>query len=141
MPRAIALGIVLLSSAVLAQQPTNDLPNPYQPVEHHFKMPAGRTWGATSAVDIDRDGRSIWVAERCGANSCLNRATGQMSEFPSILKFDESGKLIASFGAGMLIFPHGIHVDREGNVWGRMVRTMPRRPRAAAERARRAQPV
>jgi len=24
---------------------------------------------------------------------------------------------VKSFGAGMLIFPHGIHVDREGNVW------------------------
>ena len=22
-----------------------------------------------------------------------------------------------SFGAGMFVFPHGIHVDRDGNVW------------------------
>ena len=80
-------------------------------------MPEGRTWGATSAVEIDRDGRSIWVAERCGANTCLDRATGQMSSSPSILKFDASGKLVASFGQGMLIFPHGIFVDRDGNVW------------------------
>src|SRR5205085_6395869 len=28
-----------------------------------------------------------------------------------------SGKLVKSFAAGMLIFPHGIHVDRDGNVW------------------------
>ena len=35
----------------------------------------------------------------------------------TVLKFDSSGKLVASFGAGMLIFPHGIHVDRDGNVW------------------------
>lgn len=110
MPRAIALGIVLLSSAVLAQ-PTNELPNPYQTVENHFKMPAGRTWGATSAVDIDPDGRSIWVAERCGANSCLD------SNLPVVLKFDPDGKLVRSFGAGMFIFPHGIHVDRDGNIW------------------------
>lgn len=40
-------------------EPVNDRPNPYQTIEHHFKMPAGRTWGATSAVDIDPDGRSI----------------------------------------------------------------------------------
>jgi len=33
------------------------------------------------------------------------------------LKFDSSGKLVKSFGAGMLIFPHGIHVDRDGNIW------------------------
>ncbi|MBI1872945.1 MAG: hypothetical protein HYS05_03530 [Acidobacteria bacterium] len=92
-------------------QPVNDLPNPYQTVENYFKLPEGRTWGSTSAVDIDRDGKSIWVAERCGANSCVG------SNLPPILKFDESGKLARSFGAGMFLFPHGIHVDRDGNVW------------------------
>jgi sugar lactone lactonase YvrE len=91
--------------------PVNDVQNPYRTVEGWAKMPAGRTWGATSAVEIDRDGVSIWVGERCGQNSCLN------SSLPSILKFDASGNLVTSFGAGMLIFPHGIHVDPEGNVW------------------------
>ena len=33
------------------------------------------------------------------------------------MKFDASGKLVKSFGAGLLIFPHGIFVDRDGNVW------------------------
>jgi DNA-binding beta-propeller fold protein YncE len=80
-------------------------------------MPDGRTWGSTSAVDIDRDGRSIWVAERCGANTCLDRATGQISALPTILMFDSGGALVKSFGGGMLVFPHGIHVDREGNIW------------------------
>jgi len=91
--------------------------NPYRTVEGWAKMPAGRTWGSTSAVDIDRDGRSIWVAERCGANTCLDRATGEISNLPTILKFDPSGALVKRFGAGLLIFPHGIHVDREGNIW------------------------
>ena len=97
--------------------PTNDAPNPYQSVEGWAKLPEGRTWGSTSAVDVDKDGKSIWVAERCGQNSCLDRATGKMSELPTILKFDSSGKLVKSFGAGAAIFPHGIHVDRDGNVW------------------------
>lgn len=97
--------------------PTNDLPNPYQTVENYFKLPAGRTWGSTSAIDVDRDGRSIWVGERCGANSCLDRASGQMSPLPSVLKFSAAGDLVASFGAGLIIFPHGMHVDRDGNVW------------------------
>ena len=91
--------------------------NPYRTIEGWAKMPEGRTWGSTSAVDIDRDGRSIWVAERCGANTCLNRATGEISELPTILRFDSSGQLVKSFGNGLLIFPHGIHVDREGNIW------------------------
>jgi DNA-binding beta-propeller fold protein YncE len=98
-------------------EPTNDAPNPYQTVENHFKMPTGRTWGSTSAVDVSPDGRSIWVAERCGANACVDRATGEMSKLPPILRFDMDGNLIASFGTGMLNFPHGIHVDAQGNVW------------------------
>jgi sugar lactone lactonase YvrE len=75
------------------------------------KLPQGRTWGSTSAVEIDKDGKSIWVAERCGANSCLD------SMLDSILHFDEQGRLIKSFGGGLLISPHGIFVDRDGNVW------------------------
>jgi streptogramin lyase len=96
---------------------TNDAPNPYQSHESYFTLPEGRTWGSTSAVDIDKDGKSIWIAERCGQNSCLDRASNQMSTLDPVLHFDASGKLIKSFGAGLLIFPHGIHVDRDGNVW------------------------
>jgi len=110
---------LLLSCTVSAQSsvaPTNDLPNPYNTVADYFKLPAGRTWGSTSAVDIDKDGRSIWVAERCGVNKCAD-ATGKMSPLDPVLKFDASGKLAKSFGAGLIAFAHGIHVDRDGNVW------------------------
>jgi hypothetical protein len=104
--------------AQTAAAPTNDAPNPFETIEGHFKMPEGRTWGSTSAVDIARDGRSIWVAERCGANTCVAEpTTGKMSPLNPVLLFDESGKLVRSFGAGMMAFPHGIHVDRDGNVW------------------------
>jgi streptogramin lyase len=106
---------VVLVMAITAWSAAQD--NPYRTIEGWAKMPEGRTWGSTSAVDIDRDGRSIWVAERCGANTCLNRTTGEISSLPTILKFDPSGKLVKSFGNGLLIFPHGIHVDREGNIW------------------------
>jgi sugar lactone lactonase YvrE len=98
-------------------QPTNSLPNPYETITGWAKLPEGRNWGSTSAVEIDKDGKSIWVAERCGQNSCLDRASGKISSLPTILKFDSSGKLVKGFGEGMLIFPHGIYVDAEGNVW------------------------
>ena len=112
---ALVLAVALVLTATVSAQttvtPTNSAPNPYQTVENWAKLPEGRTWGSTSAVEIDRDGKSIWVAERCGANTCLN------STADTILKFDETGKLVKSFGSGMLIFPHGIHVDRDGNIW------------------------
>jgi sugar lactone lactonase YvrE len=89
----------------------NSQPNPYVTVENWAKLPEGRIWGSTSAVDIDRDGKSVWVAERCGANSCAGKND------PPILKFDASGKLVKAFGEGLLIFPHGIYVDQDDNVW------------------------
>src|SRR6188474_2330437 len=101
----VAVSVLCLAMLRLTAQttePTNSAPNPYKTVEQPLTMPEGRMWGSTSAVEIDRDGRSIWVGERCGANSCLDRATGQMSNLPSILKFDASGKLVASFGQGLL---------------------------------------
>ena len=79
------------------------------------------------------DGRSIWVAERCGANRCWNRAEGKISPLDVVLKFDPNGNLVKSFGAGMFVFPHGIHVDRDGNIWVTDGQdNFPRRGRGAA---------
>ena len=74
------------------------------------QMPAGRTWGSTSTLDVDRGG-NVWVFERCGANAC------DASPLPPILQFDPAGKFLRGFGAGLFVFPHGIHVDRDGNIW------------------------
>jgi DNA-binding beta-propeller fold protein YncE len=111
MAKVILAAVAAVLMAQAPSGPINDLPNPYETIENHFKMPEGRTWGSTSAVGVDRDGRSIWVGERCGANTCLD------SKLDSILKFDASGKLVKSFGSGTMIFPHGLHVDKGGNVW------------------------
>jgi DNA-binding beta-propeller fold protein YncE len=97
--------------AAPAQTPTNDAPNPYQTIEGWAKLPAARTWGSLSAVDIDKDGQSIWVAERCGVNNCVG------SDLDPVMLFDKDGNLVRSFGKGMILSPHGITVDRDGNVW------------------------
>ncbi len=115
-PAVLAAGAALVSLGAVAHaqasmQPTNGGPNPYQTVEGWAKMPEGRTWGSTSAVEIDKDGTSIWVAERCGQNNCVG------SNLDPVLHFDANGTLIKSFGAGMILSPHGIFVDRDGNVW------------------------
>jgi streptogramin lyase len=112
---ALLLGSVenIIGARVEAQSvPSHEV---YQVVEHYFKMPEGRPFGSTAAVDIDRDGRSIWIFERCGGASQA-AACGESTLAP-VLKFDSSGKLVKSFGAGMFANPHGIHVDRQGNVW------------------------
>ena len=101
-----------LSFTVVARsQPApNSQPNPYRTIENYLHLPEGRTMGSSSAIDIDRAG-NIWVADRCGANTCVG------STLAPIMKFDSSGKLLASFGGGMLVFPHGITIDRDGNIW------------------------
>jgi DNA-binding beta-propeller fold protein YncE len=105
-------------------QPTNDLPNPYRSVAPWGDLPDGRKWGALNGVDIDRDGTSVWVADRCGANPDTPPGVSPFqwdscagSKLPPVLKFDGSGKLVRSFGGGMFVFPHKIYVDRDGNVW------------------------
>jgi DNA-binding beta-propeller fold protein YncE len=113
MAKAVALTL-LFATATHAQQPptpTNDASNPYETIVGFAKLPEGRTWGSTSGVAIDKDGASVWVAERCGANTCVG------SNLPPILKFDASGKLVRAFGEGMIQVPHGLHVDRDGNIW------------------------
>jgi len=122
---AVALAIAGIATQVHGQTsaPINSAPNPYRSVENWAKLPDGRSWGSTSGVGIDPDGTSVWVAERCGAfapPSLMKPGTPfacDGSNLPPILKFDASGTLVKSFGAGLLLFPHGLTVDREGNVW------------------------
>ena len=90
--------------------PLNGLPDPYTS-EDWVDLPDGRTWGSTAGVDVDPDGRHIWAINRCGANSCAE------SDLDPILKIDPQGNVVASIGGGLFLFPHGIHVDRDGNIW------------------------
>ncbi len=122
---AVVAAIAVVGSEARAQisAPTNTAPNPYRAIEHWAKMPAGRTWGSTSGVGIDPDGTSVWVAERCGVFAPPSLMKPGIpfacdgSKLPPILKFDASGKLVKAFGEGLLLFPHGLYVDRAGNVW------------------------
>jgi DNA-binding beta-propeller fold protein YncE len=89
-----------------------NLPNPNPTVIKGWGMlPDGRMWGSTAGVDIGPDG-NVWAIDRCGTNRC------EGSTLNPVLKFDRnSGKVLAQFGGGKMVFPHGIHVDRSGNVW------------------------
>lgn len=94
-----------------AVTPVNNLPNPYETVPNWSNPPAGRTWGSISAINIDIDGESVWIGDRCGANSCAG------SDLDPIVKLDSDGNVVTSFGAGLILWPHGMDVDSEGNVW------------------------
>ena len=110
---ALALLLGSLSGPAPAQQ---EVPNPYGNGEQWGALPEGRKWGSTSAIYPHRDSKGIltgkiWVAERCAGSYCKE------SDLDPVLLFGADGSLIRSFGAGMFIWPHGIHADHEGNVW------------------------
>src|SRR5438309_1253158 len=117
---ALAVGAVIVLSGVSAwtqaMAPTNSAPNPYRTIESFAKMPEERIWGSTAAVDIDRDGTSIWVAERCSAQGFIPASRMREGEvfncdgstLAPILKFDSTGKLVKAFGDNMFVFPHGL---------------------------------
>ena len=112
----VVASIALLGVQVQTQeqQPINSGANPYRTIRPWGMGPEGRPWGGSNGVDIDRDGKSVWSVDRCVAGStpgCVG------SKANPVNKFDESGKLLTSFGAGMFAWPHGLHVDRDGNVW------------------------
>ena len=121
-----------------APLPTNDLPNPYASVSPWGQLPEGRTWGAFNGVAIDNDGLSVWVATRCGANPDIPAGASPYqndscagSKVAPIVKLDASGRMLTSFGAGLFVFPHKIHVDREGNLWVADARALNDRERKA----------
>jgi len=107
---AVVATMALSAGRAQAEDP-NAAPNPYRAEENWAKLPAGRVWGQPIGVDIDRDGTSVWVYDRCGAKTC------EGSNLAPIQKFDASGKLVTSFGAGMINWPHGLFADRDGNIW------------------------
>jgi len=107
--------IGLIGHKALAQsgsQPLAGLPNPYAaPTPQWGNLPDGRTWGSTAGIEIGPRGE-IWAIERCGANSC------EESQLSAIHSLDlASGKPAKSIGASLFVFPHGLHVDRDGNIW------------------------
>lgn len=115
LPLGAAFLMLVGASAPLPAQP---YPNPYRMVEGWAKLPEGRNFGAVGGVVIDPDGKHLWAVIRCDAGAdkfgyeCLD------SDLDAVVKFSlETGETVESFGGGMFIWPHGIDVDPEGNVW------------------------
>ena len=93
----------------------NNLPNPNPTVITHWaRLPDGREWGSTAGADIGPDGH-VWAYDRCGGG--LDGGCDTNLVDPIVKYHKDTGELLASFGAGLFVTPHGIHVDDDGNVW------------------------
>ena len=93
--------------------PVNSGANPYRVIRDWGKI-EGRAWGGSNGVAIDKDGKTVWAVDRCSPGTTPGCANTNVNP---VHHFDESGKEIKSFGGGMFAWPHGIHVDRDGNIW------------------------
>jgi sugar lactone lactonase YvrE len=106
--------------------------NPYRPVdglqagsgpgrigEPWAKLPAGRAMGSPGGLHVDIDGRHIWAIVRCGNDGTPrgSQTYCDKSDLDPIIRFDPDGNVTRMFGSRMFTWPHGLHVDRDGNVW------------------------
>ena len=107
----VVLGLGVLGSSAAAWSEHQPVAHPYQSKAGWGELPEGRIWGAASAVYPAADG-GIWVADRCEQNSCVGK-----EHLDPVFLFDTDGTLRRQFGAGLMVWPHGLHVDPDGNVW------------------------
>jgi DNA-binding beta-propeller fold protein YncE len=95
--------------------PVNSGANPYRVIRDWAQLTLeGRPWGGSNGVAIDRDGKTVWATDRCSPGTtpgCLGTKANPVHHF------DETGKELKSFGGGMFVWPHSVHVDRDGNIW------------------------
>ena len=135
--RTAALAAIALSFAT-ASFAQSGVPNPYRPVKGLADgggpfVPGGewaaRPAGPPASVYVDVDGESIWAVIRCDETSPVPAANGgrfgidclgpdnKIKNVDTVFKFNAQGKVVKSFGRGMFIWPHGLLVDKDGNVW------------------------
>ena len=96
------------------------LPNPNPTVTANWgDLPEGREWGTTAGIDIDPLDGHIWAYERCAAGNLSGGGVNcDTNPVDPIFKFDRNtGEVLANFGSGLFVTPHGMHVDSDGNVW------------------------
>ena len=106
---AVTLAILSVSSSAFSQRPSDPallVPQnapllEYVAVPDPLPVPAGTTMGAPSSVAFDAKGH-LFVATR-GTHA--------------FFEFDPNGKFVRAFGEGLLTRSHGLHIDREGNIW------------------------
>ena len=96
------------------------IPNPNPTVVANWGVKqADRQWGTSAGIEVDPTDGHLWVYERCGSDRARPRGINcHTNPVHPVMKLDRnSGAILASIGAGVMVTPHGIDVDRQGNVW------------------------
>jgi DNA-binding beta-propeller fold protein YncE len=128
----IGVGAALAVAVLYAKAEAQAGLNPYRNVdglqagqgpgrigEPWAKLPGGRAMGSPGGLEIDVDGEHLWAIVRCGNDGTPrgSQTHCDKSDLDPILKLDPHGNVVKAFGSRMFMWPHGIHVDRDGNIW------------------------
>ena len=112
--RRTALALLAAALAVLAPGLASSQAVSYELVEGWARLPAGvDRFGMTLGLELDAQ-ENLWVFQRCFSTDCVD---GPEEDLPAVLKYDPAGRLLDSWGEGMFVWPHGFHLDAEGNLW------------------------
>ncbi len=112
--RRLALGLALTVAACSGSSEPEDAPQALVNGEW-AQVPDGIAWGEVSAVDTDSHGH-IFVLQRAGREWAQPFPTDPIEQ-PVVFMFARNGKLLARWGAGETVMPHGLSVDDDDKVW------------------------
>jgi DNA-binding beta-propeller fold protein YncE len=73
----------------------------YHPVADIFKLPAGINFGPCSAVAVNAQNHIL----------VFNRSE------QALMEFDQDGNHLRSLARGVFTNPHGLRIDKQGNIW------------------------
>ena len=114
-----ALGIAIVAAMVMPEREVSlkaaPIPMPH-PIRIAWKK-IGRSCARGASGGRQSASTSIATARAFGFDRCATADDCSGSNLAPIQKFDASGNLVTSFGAGMFNYPHGLFVDRDDNVW------------------------
>jgi DNA-binding beta-propeller fold protein YncE len=125
---AVAAAALALTAAQVAAQTSPNAPQ--YAVEPFWPKPLPDNWilGQVAGIAVDSED-NVWIIHRPSTLADDEKGaqknppeTKCCAAAPPVLKFDADGNLLASWGGAGAGQPwvqneHGIHVDRDGNVW------------------------
>ena len=88
----------------------------HQIVQGWPALPEDHVLGLCAGVGVDSHNR-VFVFHRCGRQWSTPFPTEPIAAATVSVIDGQSGKLLASWGAGRFIMPHGLTIDREDHVW------------------------
>lgn len=113
-PLPLSSALLLCVATLAAPAASSGQSVSYELVEGWAQLPAGvDRFGMTLGLELDAE-QNLWVFQRCFSTDCVD---GPEESLPAVLKYDRSGRLLDSWGEGMFVWPHGFHLDADGNLW------------------------